>query len=163
MPSEVVSPGKLVALTYRITDEGGSVLEHNDLPVSYIQGGQVELVGGMDRRIEGCRVGDEVEFRVTPDQGFGLHDPSLTFTDDIDNVPPEFRVLGAEVPMQSDSGEVRSFFVTRIENGHLTVDGNHPLAGKTLSVWVKITEVREPTRDELAEDRRLSPTAGVTH
>jgi FKBP-type peptidyl-prolyl cis-trans isomerase SlyD len=163
MPSEVVSSGKLVALTYRITDEGGSVLEHNDLPVSYIHGGQVELVGGMDRRIEGCRVGDEVEFRVTPDQGFGLHDPSLTFTDNIDNVPPEFRVLGAEVPMQSDSGEVRSFFVTRIANGRLTVDGNHPLAGKTLSVRVKITEVREPTRDELVEDRRLSPSAGVTH
>ena len=163
MSSEVVRPGKLVALTYRITDEWGCVLEHNDLPVSYIHGGKVELVGGMDRRIEGCRVGDEVEFRVTPDQGFGPHDPSLTFTDEIDNVPPEFRFLGAEVPMQSESGEVRSFFVTRIENGRLTVDGNHPLAGKTLSVWVKITEVREPTRNELAEDRRLSPAAGVTH
>ncbi|MCB1660825.1 MAG: hypothetical protein KDI39_21605, partial [Pseudomonadales bacterium] len=36
-----------------------------------------------------------------------------------------------------------SFFVTRIEDGQVTVDGNHPLAGKELMVRVTITEVRD--------------------
>jgi FKBP-type peptidyl-prolyl cis-trans isomerase SlyD len=40
----------------------------------------------------------------------------------------------------------------RIEDGKLTVDGNHPLAGKTLRVPVRVQEVRDPTYDELTAD-----------
>jgi FKBP-type peptidyl-prolyl cis-trans isomerase SlyD len=47
------------------------------------------------------------------------------------------------VQMQNDQGETRSFFITRIENGEVTVDGNHPLAGKHLKVRVTIQEVRD--------------------
>ncbi len=151
MPTDRVAPGKLVALTYSIRDDAGRILEQSDLPVTYIHGGQMELVGGMDRQIEGRCAGEEVELEVPSEGGFGPHDPSLTFTDDLANVPTEFRFVGAEVPMQSDSGEVRTFIVTRIEDGRLTVDGNHPLAGKALHVRVKIVEVREPTPAELAE------------
>ncbi len=82
---------------------------------------------------------------MQPEDGFGSHDPALTFVDDIDNVPPQFRKVGAEVQMQNDEGEVKSFFVRKIENGKLTVDGNHPLAGKTLKIRVEIKEVREAT------------------
>jgi FKBP-type peptidyl-prolyl cis-trans isomerase SlyD len=50
--------------------------------------------------------------------------------------------------MQNDDGEVKSFFVTKIEKGKLTVDGNHPMAGKTLRVNVKILEVRDATEED---------------
>lgn len=163
MSTDRVAPGKLVSLTYSIRDEWDRVLEQSDLPVSYIQGGHVELVGGMDRHIEGCHAGEEVELALPADAGFGPHDPSLTFTDDLANVPPEFRFVGAEVPMQSDSGAVRTFIVTRIENGRLTIDGNHPLAGKALRVRVKIVEVREPTATELAEHDPGSIPSVRTH
>jgi FKBP-type peptidyl-prolyl cis-trans isomerase SlyD len=85
---------------------------------------------------------------VSPEDGFGEYNPDLTFTDDIDNVPHEFRQLGAEVQMQNDAGEVKSFYVTKIENGRLTVDGNHPMAGKSLKVRVKIVEVRDATKED---------------
>ena len=84
----------------------------------------------MDRAVAGKRQGDQVEVEVSPEQGFGERDPNLTFTDRVENVPPQFRQLGAEVQMQNDKGETKSFFVTRIEDGQVTVDGNHPLAGK---------------------------------
>lgn len=163
MSHDKVAPGKLVSLTYSIRDDQGQILEQSDLPVTYIHGGQVELVGGMDRHIEGCRAGEEVTLTLPPDAGFGPHDPGLTFTDDLANVPPEFRFVGAEVPMQSESGEVRTFIVTRIEQGRLTVDGNHPLAGKTLRVLVRIVEVREPTAAELAEEDPGSAPSLRTH
>jgi len=163
MSTDVVAAGKLVTLTYSISDERTGLLEQNDLPVSYIPGGAVELVGGMDQMIDGRRAGEEVEFTVTPEHGFGDHDPSLTFTDAIENVPPEFRFVGAEVQMESESGEVRTFYVTRIENGRLTVDGNHPFAGKTLKVRVRIIEVREPTADELTEAGLGAGADRLTH
>ena len=50
--------------------------------------------------------------------------------------------------MQNETGEVKSFFVTKIEDGKLTVDGNHPLAGKELVVRVKILEVRDATKED---------------
>jgi FKBP-type peptidyl-prolyl cis-trans isomerase SlyD len=148
MSKETIKPGKFVSLTYSICDLDGNVLEQSDLPVNYIHGGETELIGGMDSAVAGKGPGDEVGITVPPEQGFGDHDPALTFTDNIENVPPQFRQLGAEVQMQNEAGEVKSFFVTNIENGQLTVDGNHPMAGKTLKVNVKILEVRDATRED---------------
>ncbi|MBK1643075.1 peptidylprolyl isomerase [Thiocapsa imhoffii] len=152
MPDELIGTGKFVALTYRIEDHEGQLLEQTDVPVGYIHGGQTELIGGMDAAIEGCCVGDEVALALAPEQGFGPRDPSLTFTDQLENVPSEFHFIGAEVPMQNEQGEVRQFHVTQIENGLLTVDGNHPFAGKPLQVRIRIVEVREPTHAELSAD-----------
>ncbi len=145
MPDNRIDDGKYVSLTYSIEDIEGNTLEHNDLPVSYIHGGDQELIGGMDRAIKGKCAGDEIVMEVSPEHGFGPHEPSLTFTDELQNVPEQFHVIGAEVQMQNESGEVKSFYVTNIENGKLTVDGNHPFAGKTLRVKVKIIEVRQAT------------------
>jgi FKBP-type peptidyl-prolyl cis-trans isomerase SlyD len=156
MSNQSIEQGKLVSLTYRIYSESGDLLEQSDLPVSYIHGGQNELIGGMDRAVAGKCAGEEVELKVAPEQGFGPHDPNLTFTDSIENVPPQFRHVGAEVQMQNDSGEVKTFYITNIGDGQLTVDGNHPFAGKHLRVKVQIKEVRDPTEQELARD-------GTTH
>lgn len=143
MSENRVQPGKYVSLTYSICDDRGEVLEQYDLPVGFVYGSDTELIGGMDRAIRGKLAGETVEMTVPPEDGFGPHDPSLTFTDDIENVPPEFRYLGAEVSMQNEDGDLKTFYVTRIEDGQLTVDGNHPLAGKPLLVRVNILEVRD--------------------
>ncbi len=149
MSQQVIKPGKFVSLTYSITDSDGNVVEQNDIPVSYVYGGETELIGGMDKAVAGKRAGDQVEVVVPPEEGFGEHDPNLTFTDDLENVPPQFHRVGAEVQMQNEAGDVKTFFVSRIEDGKLTVDGNHPLAGKTLTVRVKILEVRDAAPDDM--------------
>jgi len=145
---QVTRSGKYVSLTYRISDDRGNVLEQTDLPVGYIYGGKNQLIGGMDDAVTGKQAGEQIDFLLSPETGFGLHDPNLTFTDRIENVPPEFRFVGAEVPMQSESGDVRTFYVTRVEGGELTVDGNHPFAGKTLVVHIEILDVRDATQEE---------------
>jgi FKBP-type peptidyl-prolyl cis-trans isomerase SlyD len=152
MSEQAITDGKYVSLTYSISDDSGDVLEQTDLPVGYIHGGRMELIGGLDEAIAGKRAGDKVEIQVSPEQGFGDHDPDLTFTDDIANVPPQFRQVGAEVPMQNESGEVKTFYVTHIKNHRLTIDGNHPLAGKHLRVHVTIHEVRDATVEDIGRD-----------
>ena len=149
MASNRVDHGKFVSLAYSITDEKGNVLEQSDLPVSYVYGGDTELVGGVDDAILGKGEGDKVEVTLPPENAFGDHDPDLTFTDKIANVPPEFRRLGAEVEMRNDAGEARTFHVTRIEGDELTVDGNHPMSGKTITVHIEYLEVRDATPDDV--------------
>ncbi len=159
MSDDRIQDDKFVSLTYTIEDVAGNTLEHNDLPVSYIHGGDQELIGGMDRAVKGKCAGETVSMELSPEQGFGAHDASLTFIDDLKNVPEQFHAIGAEVRMQNDAGETKSFYVTKIENGKLTVDGNHPFAGKALRVKVKILEVRDATE----ADRRQLATQSIYH
>lgn len=87
----------------------------------------------------------------------------LTFTDEPANVPTQFQKPGAEVEAQNDKGESMKFQVTDIdkENGVLTIDGNHPLAGQTVKFNVKIIETRDATADELKNgtpENKFGPT-----
>jgi len=146
-----VKPGKFVSLSYVIKDETGSVLEHNDIPTGYIFGGDTQLLGEMDQLLLGKQAGDEISSEIPPEQGFGAYDPEMVFVDDVENVPEDFRQVGAEVQMQNDLGETRSFFVRKIEAGKLLIDGNHPMAGKTLTLQVKILEVRDATAEDFTK------------
>ncbi len=148
MSDPVVSKNKVVAITYSIIDASGVILEQSDIPVYYVHGGPNDMFPDVEEALDGKTLGDSVEVVLPPEKAFGYHDPSMTFTDDIDNVPPEFRRVGAEVEMQNDRGEVRSFFVSRIEDGKLTVDGNHPFAGKTLTYAVTVADIRDASEEE---------------
>ncbi|WJW75488.1 peptidylprolyl isomerase [Thiohalobacter sp. IOR34] len=149
MADERVAKNRVVSITYTISDEQGNLLEQSDLPITYLHGGRNDLFESIEAALEGCRVGDRVEVTLTPEEGFGAHDPNLTFTDKLENVPPQFRRLGVEVEMQNDRGESRIFIVTHMDEETLTVDGNHPFAGKTLIYSVKVDNVREATPEEL--------------
>jgi len=150
MSGQFVCQDKVVSFTYTIVDESGAVIEQSDLPISYVHGGRHDLFEKVVQELEGSVVGDTVEVELTPDEGFGAHDPDLTYTDDLENVPAEFRRVGAEVEMMNDEGDTRKFTVTRIENGKLTVDGNHPMAGKTIVFHIRVTAIRDATPDEVA-------------
>jgi len=102
--------------------------------------------------------GETVEVTLTPAEGFGDHNPALTFTDDLENVPPDLRYPGARLEAQNANGEILNFIVTQIGNGKLTVDANHPLAGQTVRFRVTVVDVRTATADELR-----SGQAGAQH
>lgn len=141
---------KVVYITYEIVDEHGALFERSDIPIGYVHGGQGPLIEKLEHSLEGRAVGDSVEVEVSPAEGFGEHHSELTFTDDIENVPPEYRRLGAEVLVENEQGEQKRLVVTRIENGRLTVDGNHPLAGQTVTYRIKVADIREASPEEMA-------------
>lgn len=149
MADDVVAKHKVVSIVYQIRDQAGELMEHTDFPVSYVHGGPSDLIEKVEQALEGCRVGDSIDVTLEPDEAFGEHDPGLTFTDDLENVPPQFRHIGAEVQMQNDEGETRTFYVSSIEDGKLTVEGNHPLAGQQVTFTVTVTEIRDATEAEI--------------
>ncbi len=150
MSSAAISKDKLVSFSYVIHDPAGHELERSDLPLTYVHGANSGLIERVEEALEGCSAGDTVAVTLDPEDGFGPHDPSLTYTDDLENVPHEYHRVGAEVQFENESGDVRTFVVSRIEGGKLTVDGNHPLAGKQLTFRVTVLEVRDATPAEIA-------------
>ena len=155
--SENIRNSKFVALTYTITDDTDEVLERIDVPITYIQGRDSNVIEKIEKALEGHQEGDDITVEISPEEGFGPHQSELTFTDDLENVPPEFHKIGAEVEFQNTQNEVKKFLVTKIENGKLTVDGNHPFAGKTIKYNIKVREVRDATPEELANGVEQMP------
>lgn len=157
MSGQTVGANKVVSFTYSIVDALGETLEQSDLPISYVHGGKHDLFEKIEQELEGAVVGDMVQVSLTPEEAFGEHDPDLTYTDDIENVPPEFHRIGAEVEMRNDRGDTRKFTVTRIENGKLTVDGNHPMAGKVITFNITVATIRDATPDEVKNGVEAMP------
>jgi len=143
MSEPVVALHKAVYFTYSIMDENGEIVEQSDLPIGYVHGADGDIIKKLEKNMLGRKVGDKFEVQLSPEEGFGDLDPDLTFTDDMHNVPEQFREIGAKVEMQNETGETREFTVSKIENGQLTVDGNHPLAGKNITFNITISEIRD--------------------
>ena len=150
--SEIISINKFVELTYRIIDQSnGEVIEQVEEPLGYVQGDNSLLFNQVTKELEGKCVGDEVEILLKAEDAFGKKADELIFTDDIDNVPMEYRHIGANVTMQNDKGGTKDFVVSSIENGKLTIDGNHPLAGRDIIFFVEVLSIRDATADEIIE------------
>lgn len=163
MTANVVTRGRVVTLTYSITDELGNTVEQIDVPVSYLHGGETGLFPKIERALEGHGVGDSVSVELSPEEGFGSWDPSMTFSDMIENVPPEYRVLGAKAEFVNDEHETITMVVTHVDNGTVTLDGNHPFAGKTVTFHVKVESIREATAEELRTGEASDAMPPVFH
>jgi FKBP-type peptidyl-prolyl cis-trans isomerase SlyD len=159
MSEQRVEKNKHVMFSYTIVDvASGEVLEQVEIPMGYIHGGEQRMFDKVEKAMEGAKIGDEIEIELAPHECFGEADPELIFTDSMENVPPQFHRVGAEVEFQNDQGEVKSFTVTKIEDGLLTIDGNSPLVGKTVQFKVMIHDIRDATEKEIQAGRPSMPS-----
>lgn len=151
MTEATVEKQKVVTFVYSILDEKGSVQEQSDLPMSYLHGIDGKMFEKVEAEMEGKKAGDMIEVTLQPAEAFGERDPSLTFSDSLDNVPAEFQKLGAEAVFENDLGEQVTMIVTKIEDGQITLDGNHPYAGRQMTFKITIMDVRDATTDEIGK------------
>lgn len=156
MSEEKIEQNRVVTMTYRIVDECGDVAEQLDMPVEYLHGVSQNMFAKVEQALVGKKPGDTVEVELTPEEGFGPYISDLAITDNVENVPPEFRYVGARPSFQNEYGEVKDFVVSKIENGKLTVDGNHPFAGQTVKFIINIVGVRNATDIELQQGEPVS-------
>ena len=150
MQEKTVGPRQVAYITYSIVDSVGTVVEQHDMPIGFIAGGQSGLLEKIEQALLGQPEGSRLEVSLAPEDAFGARDPKLTFTDAMENVPPQYRRIGAEVLFENEAGETRSFYVTHADDTSVTVDGNHPMAGQTVTCVVNVVSVREATSQELA-------------
>lgn len=147
---EVIRAGKFVELSYKVTDkESGRTLTRVEFPLGYVHGYNEVLAPTVHMQLEGKSAGEIIEVPIDGSQIFGPRDESLVFTDRIENVPEEFRRVGAAILMENDRGQTRSFFVTHMDDETLTVDGNNPLCGRQVIFTLEILSVRDATDDEM--------------
>ena len=146
-----ITRDSVVTIHYTLKDDAGKTLDSSvsGQPVVYLHG-HGSIVAGLERELEGKSVGDKLSVQVSPTDGYGEYDKQL-----VQRVPRRSLrgiaevTVGMQLHAQTPSGP-RTVTVTHIASDMVTIDGNHPLAGKLLNFEVEITDVRQATQEELA-------------
>ena len=148
--SDTIQDGKYVELTYKVIDQkSGDVLTGVEFPVGYVHGANDILAPAVMDELKDKSAGEIIEVPIDCNKLFGPRDESLVFTDAIENVPDEYKEIGTTIYMQSETGDERSFIVTRMDDKTLTVDGNNPLCGRQVIFKLEILTVRDASEDEI--------------
>lgn len=139
-----VSHGKQVTLEYTLKLDDQSVVDSNvgREPLKVTQG-KHELVPGLEKALEGMAVGEKKNVTVAPPEAYGTVDPKAFQEVDRKMVPVDAQKVGAQLEGTTTDGRKVFPRISEVKNDTVVLDFNHPLAGKTLHVDVKVLEVAQ--------------------
>ena len=147
-----IAKDTVVSLSYELVDlNGGAILEKSGDPISYVHGGYDGIFPTVEEALQGKNTGDKVSVKMEPDDAFGEYEHDLVRVEPRDMFPKDIEIGmqlegGAE---DDDDEDYMLYTVVEITDKEVTVDGNHPLAGKTLNFTATVTGVRAATQEEL--------------
>ena len=144
-----IAENTVVSMHYTLTDEQGQELDSSvgQEPLVFLSGAQ-NIIDGLDNALQGKTAGEKLDVAVAPEDGYGAVHEEL-----IQKVPTEnFQgvddiQVGMQFMAQTPGGE-QPVTVIGVEEDGVMLDGNHPLAGKTLNFNVEIVDVREASEEE---------------
>jgi FKBP-type peptidyl-prolyl cis-trans isomerase SlyD len=145
-----IKQDSVVTFQYTLKDDAGEVIDSSvpGEPLAYLHG-HGNLVPGLERELEGKGAGDKLDVKVSPADGYGEYSKNL-----VQRVPRRSLrgiakiTVGMRLHAQTPEGQ-RAVTVTHVAGDMITIDGNHPLAGKNLNFEIEIDAVRDATAQEL--------------
>lgn len=153
---DVVADGKYVELKYKVIDvKTDTVLTEVEFPLGYVHGVNTVLAPQVMAELTGRSAGDTIEVPIDCSKLYGPRDESLVITENIHNVPEEYRKVGTAILMENDKGQTKTFTVTRIAEDVIVIDGNNPLCGREVVFRLEILVVRDATEAELEHGGKI--------
>jgi FKBP-type peptidyl-prolyl cis-trans isomerase SlyD len=148
--TEQIAQDKVVSIAYSLTDTDGRIIDEagEARPFAFIFG-TGSIVPGLESALEGKEVGDALEVTLEAEEAFGERDDDLVQVVGLDRFEG---VPEVEVGMQFQTTHLEHTLivhVTDVDGEEVTIDGNHPLAGQTLTFDVTVVGVREATPEEI--------------
>jgi peptidylprolyl isomerase len=106
--------------------------------------GDGQLIPGFENAVIGMTPGETKTQRVPVDEAYGPHADFLVIEVDRRRVPPELDPkVGDRLQLQHPDGRVTPVLVTEVTDSSITLDANHPLAGKDLTFDIELLEIIE--------------------
>jgi FKBP-type peptidyl-prolyl cis-trans isomerase SlyD len=145
-----IAPDQVVSIHYTLRDEAGEIIDSSSAgePLVYLHG-HGALIPGLERELTGKNTGDRLKVNIAPADAYGEYDREL-----VQRVPRRALkgvanvTVGMRLQAQTAQG-ARAVTVTHLSGDLVTLDGNHPLAGKNLHFEVEVAAVRAATAEEL--------------
>ncbi len=151
----VVTKNSIISIYYSVTDMDGTMIDSNKefAPLQYLQGAE-NIWPSLETALEGAVLNEERAVTLEPYQGYGDYNDQLIVCINKEKFPAH---LGhPEQGMIVDIDEGGEMIVIALKDDKVILDGNHPLAGKTLYFNVKVVSIREATADELQHKHPLT-------
>ena len=159
-----IGTDSVVTIHYTLKDDAGTVLDHSepDQPLAYLHG-RGNLIPGLEKELAGKNSGDALSVTVPPADGYGEYDKDL-----VQSVPRRalqgIKDLKVGMHLHAQGAEgTHTVTVTKMLGDMVTLDANHPLAGKSLHFDVRIEDVREATEEELSHGHVHGPHGHHEH
>ena len=142
-----VKKGDTVTVEYEGRFESGEVFDsssHGDHshPLTFTAGNS-EVIKGFDNAVLSMKKGEEKEITILPENAYGNPNPKL-----VQKLPRSKLPKGQEpkpgllLMLRSQQGHQLPAKITAVDDEEITIDLNHPLAGKTLIFKIKLTDVK---------------------
>ncbi len=147
-----MSMPRVVSMHYTLTDDAGEILDSSregGEPLLYLEGAG-NIIPGLEKALLALKAGDKTKVKVPAVDAYGEK------RDDMVTKVPVSQFGQGMAPkvgdrFQSGPGHHSPIFtVVGVEGDQITLDGNHPLAGKDLTFDVEITSVRSATKEEVS-------------
>lgn len=144
----------VVQLTWVLKDSLGELLDELADPVDFLIGGH-DLPPAVEAALQDHGPGDTLDLYLEPEKAFGGYDEQLVFLLPRSALPETVQagLLIEARTLDSDAlqgvADDQLLTITEIYPDHVVLDGNHPLAGMSLRLQLKVGEVRAASADEV--------------
>ena len=148
--NKTVQDNLVVTLDYKLIVEDEMLESTEDgEPIIFIQGiGQI--ISGLENSLYGMEVGDKKTVVVQPEDAYGEYDPESLQEAKKEEFSEEIPLdVGTFLDLEDDEGDILSAQIIAAEENTVTLDFNHPLAGKTLTFEITLTDLRPASEEEL--------------
>jgi len=147
-----IKQDQIVAIKYSASVDS-EIIDNNleeDAPLFFMFG-RGQMMPGLETRIADMNIGDSAELEIPAVEAYGDHNP-----DAIQSVPKEHLAHielheGLVLQGQGENGEAVMVMVKEIKEDVVVMDHNHPMAGQDVSFSVTITDIRDPSEEELSQ------------
>lgn len=153
----------VVTMHYDLKNDAGELIEStkNHQPISFLTGHQ-QILPKLEEKIMASNVGDKFEITLEPKDAYGEFLPDYVKEVSRSDFPPDTQIEpGMDFVATIDNQEM-IFFVKEVNGDKVTIDFNHPLAGKTLVFNIEIVDARPATPEELSHGHVHGP-GGHSH
>jgi len=146
-----IAKNTVVSVMYKLSDAQGNLIEESDEAMVYLHGGYDGTFPKIEEALDGHDTGFETQLQLEPEDAFGDYDADLVKVEPRNRFPEPLEVGMQFEGMPEDGDEEDSviYTVTDVAEDKVVLDGNHPLAGMALRFWLKVSEVREATAEEV--------------
>ncbi|HEY1092385.1 MAG TPA: peptidylprolyl isomerase [Burkholderiaceae bacterium] len=144
----------VVSLSWRLDDAQGQMIDELAEAMEFLFGGD-DLFAKVEEALNGQEVGFEASIALEPEDAFGEYDSALVCFE-ARSLLPEDVAIGMqfeglpEGAASEDMPQAAIYTVTEVYPEHVVLDGNHPLAGIGLRMYVTVRDVREASEEEIA-------------
>ncbi|MDD2558396.1 MAG: peptidylprolyl isomerase [Desulfuromonadaceae bacterium] len=139
----VAKKGDTVKVHYTGRLENGEVFDSSEdkAPLSFIIG-QREVIKGFDSAVEGLSVGEEITVTIEAEKGYGKSNQDLIQKIKHSEMPAGLEYsVGNQIEITHQDGSLFHVMVTEITETEVSLDANHPLAGRRLVFTIRMEEI----------------------